>query len=84
MDPDGTNRQQITKPAPCAEYATALSVLISVLLVGKWDPARPGDDKVEESLHRGHKRLSSRRALATMSVIASTGAVLFSGRPKHQ
>jgi hypothetical protein len=41
-------------------------------------------DKVEESLHRGHKRLSSRRALATMSVIASTGAMLFSGRPKHQ
>jgi len=33
-----------------------LSTLIPALLRGKMDPVRPGDDKVEESLHRGQLR----------------------------
>jgi len=64
-------------PSSLCEYATACLLSFRLLPVGKLDPVRPGDDKVEESLHRGHKMLSSRRALATMSVIASTGAMLF-------
>src|ERR1019366_7970431 len=71
-------------PSSLCEYATACLLSFRLLPVGKWDPVRPGDDKVEESLHRGHKRLSSRRALATMSVIACTGAMLLSGHKKHQ
>src|SRR5208337_2537831 len=71
-------------PSFLCEYATACLLSFRLLPVEKWDPVRPGDDKVKESLHRGHKRLSSRRALATMSVIASTGAMLLSGHKKHQ
>ena len=35
------------------EYPTAFLLSFLLSFVGKWDPVRPGDDKVEESLHRG-------------------------------
>src|SRR5437667_6878848 len=38
--------------SPC-EYANACLLSFRLSLVGKWDPVRPGDDKVEEPLHRG-------------------------------
>jgi hypothetical protein len=44
---------RVTIPASLCEYATACLLSFRLSFVGKWDPVRPGDDKVEESLHRG-------------------------------
>src|SRR5439155_16907274 len=55
-----------------------LCVVIPVLLGGKWESVRPGDERFRKSPQRG-QRAAVLIALATMPAIASTGAMLFTG-----